>query len=79
MSELGNSGSDLQRNTHFTDGAQVGVTGTRKKFHRPMHEKIMEGYDEFNAYVIVTGYKTSTDWRFKRPENGYPKTKVVNI
>ena len=44
-----------------------------------MHEKIMEGYDEFNAYVIVTRYKTSTHWRFKRPENGYPKTKVVNI
>ena len=42
---------------------QVRVTGTRKKFHRPRHKKILDGYDKFNTYVIVGSLRATTNFR----------------
>ena len=40
-------------NTDLSGDTKVCVPGTRHKCHHPGHEKILDGYDEFNTYIIV--------------------------
>ena len=48
-------------NTYLTGGTQLRVPGTRYKCHRPRHEKIFYGYDDFNTYVIVGSLRGTTN------------------
>ena len=47
-------------NTDLT-GTQVRATGTIQKCHRPRHEKILDGYDDFNTYVAVGSLRATTN------------------
>ena len=40
----------------------MGLPGTRYKCHRPRHEKILDGYDDFNTHVIVVSLKATTNF-----------------
>ena len=39
--------------TDLTGGMQVRVLGTRQKYNCTRHKKILDGYDEFNTYIVV--------------------------
>ena len=36
------------------------MPGTRQKCHRPRHEKILDGYDDFNTYVVMGSLRATT-------------------
>ena len=40
-------------NTDLNGGTQVRVPGTRQKCHRPRPEKILDGYDNSNTYIVL--------------------------
>ena len=49
-------------NTDFTGDTQVRVTKTRHKYHRPRHEKILDGYYGFNNYFFVVLLRAATNF-----------------
>ena len=57
------SGSDPQRNTYL-DGVtmQVCVPGTRQKYHSLRHKKTLDGYDDFNTYLVVGSFRDTTNF-----------------
>ena len=46
-------GKNHGENTDLTGGMQVRVPKTRQKCHHPRHEKILDGYENFNTYVVL--------------------------
>ena len=38
------------------------VSGIRQKCHCPRHEKILDGYDDFNTYVVVGSLRATTNF-----------------
>ena len=51
-------------NKYFSGGTQVRVTRTRQKRHSTKYEKTLNGYDDFNNYVIVGSFKATTSFRY---------------
>ena len=52
-SKLGESGSNPWKNMDLTGVAQVRVLGTIHKCQHLRHEKILDGYDNSNTYIVV--------------------------
>ena len=48
-------------NTDLTGGTQVCVPVTRQKYHRPRHNQVLDGYDNFNTYVVVGSLRATTN------------------
>ena len=46
----------------LTGVTKVLVPGTRKKCHRPRHEKILNGYDDFDTYTVVLSLQDTTNF-----------------
>ena len=38
------------------------LTGVRQKYHRLKHEKILDGYDDFNTYVVPRSLRETIDF-----------------
>ena len=49
-------------NTDLTGGTQVPMQGTNQKYHRPRHEKILDGYDDFNTYVVIGSLRATKNF-----------------
>ena len=47
--------------TYLNGGMQVHVSGTRKKRHCLKHEKILNGYEDFNIYVVVGSLRATNN------------------
>ena len=60
-SKLVKSGSNTQVNIDLTGGTQVCVPGTRQECHRARHEKILDGYENFNTYVFIGSLRDTTN------------------
>ena len=41
---------------------QVCVPGTRKKYHRLRHKQILDGYGNFNTYVIIGSSRATNNF-----------------
>ena len=39
------------------------VPVTKQKFHHPRHDKILDGYDNFNTYVVLGSLRTTYNFR----------------
>ena len=39
------------------------MPGTRQKYHRPRHKKILDGYDNFNTHVFVGSSRATNNFR----------------
>ena len=50
----------FQKMEGLTGGTQVRVPVTRQKYHRMRHKKILDGYDNFNTYVLVGSLRDTT-------------------
>ena len=48
--------------TDLTGGMQARVPGTRHKYHHLMYKKILDGYDNFNTYVVIGCFRATTDF-----------------
>ena len=49
-------------NTDLNGGTQVRVLGTSQKCQIPMHKKILDGYDDFNSYVVILSFRDTTNF-----------------
>ena len=38
------------------------LAGVRQKYHRLKHEKILDGYDDFNTYVVSRSLRETIDF-----------------
>ena len=43
-------------------GTQMCVPGTRQQCHRPRYEKILDGYDRFNTYVVINLFRATDNF-----------------
>ena len=50
-----------RENTDLTGGT-VRVPGTRQKYHCPRYEKLLDGYEYFNTYVVVGSLRATTNF-----------------
>ena len=51
-----------EENIYLTGGTQVRVPMTRHKCHHLRHEKILNGYDDFNTYFVVGSLRARTNF-----------------
>ena len=57
------SGSDPKRNTYLAGVTmQVCVPGTRQKYHSLRHKKKLDGYDDFNTYVVIGSLRATKNF-----------------
>ena len=49
-------------NTDFIGVTQVRFPVTRQKYHCPRHKKILDGYDDFNTYVVVVSLRATNNF-----------------
>ena len=61
-SKSGESRSNPWINTDLTGGRQLHVPKTRQKYHRLSHKEILDGYDNYNTYVIVVSLRNTTNF-----------------
>ena len=55
-------GQIRRENTDLTGGTKVRVPGNIQKCHRPRHKKILDGYDDFNNYVVVVSLRATNNF-----------------
>ena len=58
----GESGSNSRRKYVFPVGMQVVVPVNRHKCHPSRLEEILDGYDDFNTYVVVELLRATTNF-----------------
>ena len=51
-----------RENTSLTGGMQARVPVTRHKYRCLRYKKILYGYDDFNAYVVVGALRATTNF-----------------
>ena len=62
-SKLVKSGLNLRRNTDLNGVMQAFIPVNIHKYHHPRHEKILDGYDYFNTYIVVGILRATINFR----------------